>query len=177
LGGNRVTKQKLIRNILIVFLLSGLWHGASWNFVIWGAINGLFILAFDRLLSNKNNKLFKRVLISAFVSLMWALSLIFFRAQTLGDALAMFSNLFEANNDILYNFGLNALEFSFTIKLLVAYMIFEIIIEKYNSLYQWLMNRNFFIRWTVYLSLLVIILLFGSYGVGLNDNNFIYFQF
>ena len=177
LGGNRTVKSKVIRNILVVFVLSGLWHGASWNFVIWGALNGFFILFFDRFLSNKSNKLIKRIFISFFISSLWGFSLIFFRAQTLGDALIMFSNFIEPNKEILYNYGLNALEFGATVKLLIAYILFEIIIEKYTSLYQWFVNRNFVIRWVVYISILVIILLFGSYGVGLNDNNFIYFQF
>ena len=89
----------------------------------------------------------------------------------------MYSNLFEANKDILYNYGLNAIEFSFTIKLLLTYITFEIIIEKYDNLYEWFINCNLIIRWSVYISILAFILMLGSYGVGLNDNNFIYFQF
>ena len=89
----------------------------------------------------------------------------------------MLFNIFETNGDILYDYGLNSLEFNFTIKLLVAYILFEILIEKYTQLYNWFVNRSFIIRWSVYFSILVFILLFGSYGVGLNDNNFIYFQF
>lgn len=177
LGGNRTTKKNIIRNILIVFVLSGLWHGASWNFVIWGLLNGLFILIFDSYLSSKKNKLGKRILTSIFISSLWALSLVFFRAQTLNDAISMFANIFKVNKNIVLNYGLNSLELGFTIKLLFAYVIFEIIIEKYEHLYEWFTNRNLILRWTVYVSILVFIILFGSYGVGLNDNNFIYFQF
>lgn len=177
LGGNRVTKTKFIRNILIVFVLSGLWHGASWNFVIWGALNGLFILVFDKLLSNKNNTLFKKLFTSCFIFSLWALSLIFFRAQTFSDAINMFYNLFKANNDVLFNYGLNSKEFSFTIRLILVYIGFEIIIENSSNIYQWFISRSFIIRWAAYISILIIILLYGSYGVGLNDNNFIYFQF
>jgi len=177
LGGNRTAKSKIIRNIMIVFILSGLWHGASWNFVIWGLLNGVFILLFDKYLINKNNKILKRFIISLFISSLWALSLVFFRAQTFNEAIIMFNNLFETNKNILYDYGLNSLEFYFTIKLLVAYILFEILIEKYTQLYNWFVRRSFIIRWSVYFSILVFILLFGSYGVGLNDNNFIYFQF
>jgi len=177
LGGNRVSEKLLIRNIIIVFALSGLWHGASWNFVIWGVLNGLFILIFDRFLTNKNKNVFKRILIALFIFTLWALSLIFFRAQTFANAIVMISNIFESSKDVLYNYGLNSLEFSFTIKLLIIYVIFEILIEKYDNLYQWFINRFFIIRWLVYILLIVAIVLFGSYGVGLNDNNFIYFQF
>lgn len=177
LGGNRTSPKKLIRNILIVFVLSGLWHGASWNFVIWGVLNSLFILFFDRFFSQKRNTLPKKIFTSFFVSSLWALSLVFFRAQTLSDAITMFSNLFEANKDILYNHGLNAKEFFFAIKLLVAYMVFEILMEKYENIYNWFENRHFIIRWVVYISILGFIILYGSYGAGLNENNFIYFQF
>ena len=177
LGGNRVGKKKMIRNILIVFVLSGLWHGASWNFVIWGFLNGLFILVLDRFLSNKSNSIVKRIFTSVFISSLWALSLIFFRAQTFDDALIMFTNIFKANKDILYNYGLNSLEFSFTIKLLIGYILFELITEKFNNMYEWFIKRNLVIRWFAYVVIIAFILLFGSYGVGLNDNNFIYFQF
>jgi len=53
LGGDRTGQLKLIRNILIVFILSGLWHGPSWNFVIWGGVNAFFLLVFDRFLSSQ----------------------------------------------------------------------------------------------------------------------------
>jgi D-alanyl-lipoteichoic acid acyltransferase DltB (MBOAT superfamily) len=124
LGGNRTTPKKVIRNVLIVFALSGLWHGASWNFVIWGILNGLFILIFDKFLSNKKNNLFQKVFIRFFVSSLWALSLVFFRAQTLNDAIIMFSNLFEPTKDVLFNQGLNSKEFFFATKLLFVYMTF-----------------------------------------------------
>ena len=176
LGGNRVSKKKFIRNILIVFILSGLWHGASWNFAIWGILNGVFILIFDRFMANKTNKI-TRIFISLFIFSLWALSLIFFRAQTFQDANQMFLNLFKPTQDTLYNHGLNSLEFKFTIKLLIAFIIFEIILEKYNNIYEWFINQNKIIRWLVYLLLIAFIIIYGSYGVGLNDSNFVYFQF
>jgi alginate O-acetyltransferase complex protein AlgI len=174
LGGNRGGKWKLIRNITIVFLLSGLWHGASWNFVIWGAINGVFILVFDRFI---NFSKLNRFVTSLFVTAMWALSLIFFRAETFGDAITMYKNLFVANTGKLTDYGLVGPELKFAIVLLILYMIFEIVLEKKKNLYQWFTNLHYIVRWAVYLSIVVSIILFGSYGVGLNDNNFIYFQF
>lgn len=177
LGGNRKGKTKHIKNILIVFVLSGLWHGASWNFVIWGFLNALFILIFDYFLGKADKNIVKRIFTSLFISTLWALSLIFFRAQTFNDAIIMFSHLGDANKDIIYNFGLNSLEFSFTIKLLIAYVIFEIFQEKFEKIYEKFNSINFIFRWAVYISIIGIILFFGSYGIGLNDNNFIYFQF
>jgi len=177
LGGNKVVKLKVTRNILIVFVLSGLWHGASWNFVIWGLLNALFILVFDKFLINKNDNLLKRIFSSLFITISWSLSLVFFRAKTFNNAIEVFSSVFNESQDLLYTYGLNSMEFQLTIYLLIAYMILEIVIDKYDGLYTWFVSRFFVIRWTIYLSVLLVILLFGSYGVGLNDNNFIYFQF
>ncbi len=177
LGGNRTSKPKYIKNILIVFVLSGLWHGASWNFVIWGGINAVFILTLDRFLKNENKAFVKRILTSLLISMLWAMSLVFFRAKTFNDALYMFSKIGSDSKDILYNYGLNELEFSFAIKLLVGYMLFEILQEIYTKIYEWFYSLNFFFRWTVYTCLIGAIIFYGSYGVGLNDNKFIYFQF
>lgn len=177
LGGNKGSQFFTYRNLIIVFLLSGLWHGASWNFVIWGALNGMFVILFDRFFTNDKPNIALRILTAIFVSGLWTLSLIFFRAQTFADALQMFENLFAASNELLYTFGLNEAEFNFTIKLLFAFVAFEILLEKYTQIYEWFLKLNVLLRWAFYLLLIAFIILFGSYGLGLNDNSFIYFQF
>ena len=177
MGGNRVTKRKHIKNILIVFILSGLWHGASWNFVIWGSVNGLFILLLDSLLRNDTNNLVKRIFNSLFISTLWAVSLIFFRSQNFNIAIDMLTKIGTESSNVLYNFGLNSLEFLFSVQLLIGYIIFEIIQEKFLKIHNWFNSLNFLFRWVVYTTLIGSIIFFGSYGVGLNDNNFIYFQF
>ena len=55
LGGNKVTTAKIYRNLVIVFLLSGLWHGAAWNFVLWGAFHGLFLVLEKLFLGSEKN--------------------------------------------------------------------------------------------------------------------------
>ncbi len=177
LGGNRVTKSKHVKNILTVFILSGLWHGASWNFVIWGSVNGLFILVLDYLLVSKKHNLIRRIFCSLFISTLWSVSLVFFRSQDFNTTMSMFTKLGIENQDVIYNFGLNSLEFMFSLQLLTGYIIFEIIQEKFAKIHDWFNSLNFLLRWTVYTSLIGGIIFFGSYGVGLNDNNFIYFQF
>ena len=177
LGGNRVSTNKILRNVMIVFLLSGLWHGASWNFVIWGALNAAFIIVFDRIFGSKKRTGITRVFMSLFVSTMWALSLILFRAQTFSDAMTMFNNLFHASPKSIYDYGLLSAEFQFTIWLLIAYVLFEILLEKRQKLYEWFISRNLVLRWSTYLILSMSIIMLGSYGAGLNDSNFIYFQF
>lgn len=95
LGGNRVSKTKWIRNQLVVFLLSGLWHGANWTFLIWGAIHGVFnfshVIAFG-----KNNESQSRIVNTmrciatfAIVNTAW----IFFRASTFKHAIQIITRI------------------------------------------------------------------------------------
>ena len=89
LGGNRVSKPKWIRNQLVVFLLSGLWHGANWTFILWGAIHGFFNLAHIMLFGKKNESqsriinLLRCIVTFAIVNTAW----IFFRAPTFKRAI------------------------------------------------------------------------------------------
>lgn len=103
LGGNRRGRARTMLNIFIVFLVSGLWHGANWTFVIWGAIHGLYQIVGmmtkaprDRLwarlglLDSPVLKWGRRAAVFALVSFAW----IFFRANTIGDALTVMDKLF-----------------------------------------------------------------------------------
>ncbi len=177
LGGSRKGKWKTKRNVVIVFLLSGLWHGASWNFVIWGALNGFFLIFLDEVITKINQYEKRRIMASVIVSSLWAFSLIFFRAETFNDATSMFGNLGFSNMESLYNYGLGKDEFKFTIYLLIFLMVFEIIQEQKKNLYDWFVTKPVFLRWSLYLLLASSIIMLGSYGVDLNDSNFIYFQF
>lgn len=162
---------------MIVFLLSGLWHGASWNFVIWGGLNGLFLIIFDRFIPHTDKGL-KRILPAIFVSTMWALSLVFFRLHSFQEAIEVFRNLGVGNSELLYNFGLNSTELKLSFYLIIGIMIFEILKEKYQtSIYQKFISRHLTFRWSIYLLLVLGILFLGSYGIDVNDNSFIYFQF
>lgn len=121
LGGNRVNSNaKLYRNLFIVFLLSGLWHGASWNFIIWGAFHGLF-LVLERLfllkVYDKTGKIVSTLLTFLIVVVGW----VYFRVEDLGQAnhivKTMFSfdftdGKFALHNDFYFSLGL-AVFFSF----------------------------------------------------------------
>ena len=174
LGGNRRSKLITNRNVLIVFLLSGLWHGASWNFVIWGGLNGLYQIFLDKWIV-KNLKL--KPLKQIFVVAGWTLSLVFFRASTFADSLMAFKNIGFSFSENLYNFGLNKWEYNLSIALLIVVMVTEIISEKGINIKTWIGSKALVLRYSFYVALIMVIVFLGSYGVGLNDNNFIYFQF
>jgi alginate O-acetyltransferase complex protein AlgI len=100
LGGNRVSESKVYFNLFIVFLLTGLWHGPSWNFVIWGLIHGAFMiverLGFDKLL--KHTGFFQHLYTLFIVIIAW----IFFRIETFHGAMSFFKSLFYSNNSSFY---------------------------------------------------------------------------
>ena len=94
LGGNRVSKAKWLRNILIVWLLTGLWHGAAWNFVLWGLFFAVFLTAeklwYGRALAK--TRVFKHI----YVLLLVVVSFVLFDANSVGEAAATIGGLFGA---------------------------------------------------------------------------------
>ena len=177
LGGSRRGKMRTTINVLIVFALSGLWHGASWNFVIWGVVNALFMIVLDRLFGLEKPGGFKRFAAPVLVFAGWALSLVFFRVPTLSGAIEVFQNIGFTGTEALYGFGLNAVEFKFALFILAGMMLCEIVAEKNGER----MIQRFYasrpvIRWSIYLILVLTIVYLGVYGTS-NDNAFIYFQF
>ncbi len=174
MGGSRNSSFITKRNVMIVFLLSGLWHGASWNFVIWGGLNGLYQIFLDKwIVKHLKFKPLKQI----FVVAGWTFSLVFFRATTFADSMLAFKNLGFSFSENLYNFGLNAQEFKLTIALLIMVMITEVISERGTNIKTWISSKAIPLRYSFYVALVMFIVFLGSYGVGLNDNNFIYFQF
>lgn len=96
LGGNRVSKLKNARNLLITFLASGLWHGANWTFVIWGGIHGVLQILEDAIVPGINKKdpghtVLRRLIVLALVTFAW----IFFVSNSVADAFYVISHMGE----------------------------------------------------------------------------------
>ena len=89
LGGNRVSKTKFIRNVLIVWMLTGLWHGDSWNFIIWGLYYGIILLIEKFFFKDSKSKLY-RVITIIIVCIGWLI----FRETNFNDLLISFKTLF-----------------------------------------------------------------------------------
>lgn len=184
LGGNRVSNLKRLRNIFIVFTVSGLWHGASWNFIIWGALHGIGLI-FEQLLkpikqiinssfniktSTYGSKLFYIILTFSFVSLAW----VFFRANTLTDAIYILQNMFSITSFELLKTGLSDFDLSFSFYLIIFLISIQIIERKYN-LTKIIYKQNTIPRWISLVSIVLIIIFWGFYPV--EPTQFIYFQF
>jgi len=180
LGGNRGKYSRTIINIIIVFLISGLWHGASWNFVIWGAVNAFYLLVLDRYLFTTKSKrplsLLKKIFRGTVIMLFWSLSLVFFRANNFTDAITIYSNLSFTGIDQLYDFGLNELTFKFALGMFFFIYVIELF-QEVGYTPDNIFRAPLIVRWSIYLLLPLAIIYFGAYGSKLTDSSFIYFQF
>ena len=174
LGGNRKGAVRRVFNVFVVFLLSGLWHGASWTFVAWGLCCGFFMAVLDKPLS-------RTARIPGFnqtvVFILWALSLILFRASTFGNAAQVFSALGFGNADALYSFGLGRKEFIFACVLIVLLVLQECIGERRGErLRDKFLSSPAWVRVLCAVAAILVIIILGRYGIG-SESKFIYFQF
>ena len=173
LGGNRVSIPKWYFNLFIVFVVSGLWHGANWTFVIWGAVHGSYlILAIqkDNLLRklkfNPKNNLFNRIVQIAITFTLVAFAWIFFRAANIAQAVFIIREIAHISVSDHVAFNLNHAEMLFCIFLIVL-LLFK---EKF---YLSIRTSN-----TYYFTFIFLFITFSCYLFGVFGNNqFIYFQF
>jgi alginate O-acetyltransferase complex protein AlgI len=183
LGGNRVAKWRWLSNLLIVFLVSGLWHGANWTFVVWGGLHGLYtILAIILRAPIEKGVQFLRLNRAPYLrdglSIMVTfhavvLAWIFFRANSLGDAFYIVTHLFT---DVQlrsggYGIGLGVLQTAILFLAILVMVLAEIIIVN-----KWvvLSKQPAWARWSVYYALVTLIVLAGEFEA---KSQFIYFQF
>ncbi|SHI35618.1 MBOAT family O-acyltransferase [Aquimarina spongiae] len=169
LGGNRVSKPRWLYNLFITFLISGLWHGANWTFVAWGALNGVYLIA-EALLFKKGRKGLHNVLLTfVLINLSW----VFFRANSINNALSMISEMLT-NPGRLYIGSGDDIAASLYATLAIAMLVLvETKKEYFNSLFTISNNRLELIRLVGYAIVVFMILYFGVFG----ESQFIYFQF
>lgn len=174
LGGNKVKKFRWVLNILAVFLISGIWHGANWTFIIWGGIFGLFYM-----LEKAINSLFKydkthspfslgHILLALKTFILVSFIWVFFRSQSFDEAINMFRLLFQ-------NTDLPSTQLMIPVSIWVFILLFILSdILMYNKRFDtWLDNFPFVIRWMFYGILIFSIIVFA----GVDNFPFIYFQF
>ena len=194
LGGNRCSNIRKSFNILVTFLVSGLWHGANFTFIAWGAIHGIFHIIEEQLKPIKEKYLNKfKIKTNAFsfalieiiitfiiVDLAW----IFFRAETIHDAIHYIQRIFTRIDlwtlfdGTLYNLGLNIFEMNILIIALFILIAFDLVkYTRKESIFEFLNKQNLYFRWFVMLFLIFYIIVYGKYGAGFDPKQFIYFQF
>lgn len=189
MGGNRVTIPRWYFNLFIVLLICGLWHGANWTFLVWGGLHGIY-LVFSVLTQGIREKVRKtigldrvprlhnglKIVVTFFlVCFAW----IFFRANSISDAIYILSHLFTGWGGL----GIQApkatpffgpLKFQWVVGVVsVGILLLIHLLQGGNHFDQWLSKKRISLRWAVYYSMVLAILLFGHFGA----KEFIYFQF
>ncbi len=166
LGGNRKGEARRRINVFLVFLLSGLWHGANWTFVAWGSLHGALV----SLLSGKSSKEPKNNVIAdavfiAFNFLLVTIFWIFFRASNISTAVRFISEIFSFKTGPS-KFGMNVVEMLFAVLFVIVMLLRE------NKVKSHFIKRDS--AFALYLTMMVLVCyFFGVFG----ENQFIYFQF
>lgn len=162
IGGNRVALPRYIFNVFVVWLLTGLWHGANWTFVIWGLMYFVLLISEKYLKLNKLPRVIGHCMTLLFVMLGWVV----FRSDNITQAIIYLKNMFFLNNNPVsdYNFILYIREYAF---FLIPGIIFSMPVYKYIRKNEWIKNVFLILVFAVSVSYIVR----GTY------NPFIYFNF
>lgn len=196
LGGNRVARPRWFFNLFFTFLVSGLWHGANWTYVIWGAINGGYLvleILIGEAAARAGLKLPERGfwrwpvraarVLSTFVLVCFAW--IFFRANTLADAGYIVRHLLDGVGTLgmdvrsLAFIKMNVLmrrdKWDFVIAMLALGVLFAVhVAQRKGSVRELLAHRGAWLRWGLSYAVVIAVLFFGAFN---ESQQFIYFQF
>lgn len=193
LGGSRCSALRHRFNLFFTMLVSGIWHGSTWNFVVWGALHGLYQVA-GRVTAPARQALRQKLgvdtrpfsyrfgqMLTTFVLV--AFAWIFFRAQSLAQAAQYLTRMVTRWNPwVLFDgtmYGaLPGLEV--TILALGLALAFGVDLLRHRrglTLDAWLLGQNAWFRWVFCLGLVLATLVFGQYGVDFDSTQFLYFQF
>ncbi|MBO4659034.1 MAG: MBOAT family protein [Prevotella sp.] len=173
LGGSHCSKARNYWNIFVTFLVSGIWHGANWTFVVWGILHGLFQIVEKMTRQNKCSygiigKSIKILITFLLVNFLW----IFFRSSSIGDACGMISRIFSPS--LFSSFSLSGPPTSVLIVVSVVLLLLKDIRDEFFPTRFLLMNnKKPLVRWCTYVVLLFFILLTGVF----NSDQFIYANF
>lgn len=171
LGGNKKNKLRTSFNIIFVFAVSGLWHGASRTFLAWGLYHGI-LSALNRLFNFKFD--FPKPIKILFTFLIVALGLIFFRAANMANAYDVMNTIFDGHFALIKIFlGISSLKLFFLFTSLAFIFILERLNETKPEYFKTIFSKKAF-KYSAYYYAIILILLLGVYD---NTPNFIYFQF
>lgn len=185
LGGNRNGKWKKYRNLLVTFLVSGLWHGFNWTFLIWGALHGVYRILNDVVAKKWNAwkglgaKICKMAVTFVLVDFAW----LFFRANSVGDAFSLirkmltdFNLLSILNREMAISMGMEIADIAVLILALLVLVIVDLTGDKLHYREK-ICRLPLPLRWLVLYAVIFIVLIFGYYGPGFSAGQFIYAQF
>lgn len=191
LGGSRVPKWRKYLNVMIVFTTSGLWHGASWTYIIWGALSGFFQVMGDILKPLRQFVIKKLPLHNGFTHgvhhllqvlitfCLFSTSLVFFRSPDLKAALMITGKIFtkfapeSIMSTSLFSLGLGVKNFLFLAVSMLMLLMYDLINEKHKDAAAYIASLKTPFRWGIYYAVTLMILASASLGT----QQFIYFKF
>lgn len=173
MGGSRCSKLRNYWNIFVTFLVSGIWHGANWTFIVWGCMHGVCQIVEKMLGQQKCNygwlgKSVKIVITFLLVNFAW----IFFRMPTLADACGVIGRIFDPSLPMTVYIDLIP-NLPFTILGVGLLAMKDIRDEFMSGRFLLMNNKSKFVRWLTYIVLLVLIMITGVFGA----DQFIYANF
>ena len=192
LGGSRKGLARTCINLMIVFLVSGLWHGAAWTFVLWGAMHGAYTVL-SRLTRDLRTRLCAALHIDRQSTLHQALcvlltftftslAFVVFRAETPAQAFSVFSGLFRWDAAPFAGIGfeglgIDAQDFWVAIAAAACLILCDFLRKRKGPLTPLLLKKPLSVQWPVLLAGILLLTVFGMYGAGYVEKPFIYFQF
>lgn len=185
LGGNRKGEWKKYRNLLITFLVSGIWHGVNWTFIVWGALHGVYSIVHN-VLAKKCKSLAGKVvtglkMVGTFLIVDFAW--LFFRADSVKHALGLIKKIFVEfevfsllDREMAITMGLEIEE----IVVLVIALLILVLVDFTKDVFSYrekIVKSPLVVRWIVFYVAIFVIIIFGHYGPGFEAGQFIYAQF
>ncbi len=172
LGGSRCSKLRNYWNIIVTFLVSGIWHGANWTFIVWGLLHGVFqvaekALGMQKCESRRFGVRLPRILLTfVIINFLWTI----FRMPTIVDGMGVIARMFTQSGPMLDMGNKNVL---FTLMSVGIVLISEFAQEFAPQRFAMLNNRRVIVRWCTYVALAICILMAGV----LDSSQFIYVSF
>ena len=192
LGGNRRGNVRKYINIMIVFLVSGLWHGAAWTFVIWGGLHGLYQIIGHILMPLRNRlvelfhvdrKSFSHRLLKVLITfLLVTLAWVFFRVKSLSGAVLILTRMWHFTPSVLtdgtlYQLGLDRPNFLLMVAGLLLLIWTDICNYRKIRIAEQILEQGIWLRFLIGIGAVLVILLCGIWGPGYDASSFIYYKF
>lgn len=176
LGGNRCSKIRRNFNLLVTFLVSGLWHGANWTFILWGGIHGLAQIIENTLHDIGNGKRLNKTIKHLVTLIVVCVAWIFFRANSISDAGYIIFNLFKLGSvkDALTFMGMSSLSVIKVIIMIALLTVYDYFSIKGDLIYKF-RELKLPVRWIVYIAAAVLVIVVKLHNGA--DASFIYFKF
>ena len=189
IGKKASSKIITVIALLCVWFFTGMWHGASWHYIVWGVYYGILIIlstlfapVFDKFVQNhsinRNNPIYKSVqILKTFVIV--CMGYIFFRSDTMSQAFGIIGRIFSPSAPLLSPaaIGLDKADLIVAAVFLILLLIIDVFRAKDIDIRAVIAKKALILRWIIYFILLFSVIIFGVYGPEYSSSSFIYFQF